>query len=147
ALGLQEPLDADGAGDADAREVVAAEVDEHDMFGPVLLGREETFGVAGAGASRTGDRVDARPPALELDERLGRGADEREPLELEQEEVGRRVDAAERTVEVERRRDRRPLGSLREDDLERVAGADVLLCRTDAPLVLAPGREPPCLRG
>ena len=41
--------------------------------------------------------------ALALDERLGRGADERDAVELEQEEVGGGVDAAQRAVERERR--------------------------------------------
>ena len=61
---------------------------------------------------------------LALDERLGRGADQGELAELEQEEVRRRVDAAQRAVELERGRGGRPLGALREDDLEGVAGAD-----------------------
>ncbi len=43
-----------------------------------------------------------RARALELDERLGRRADERDPVELEQEEVRRRVDAAQRAVERDR---------------------------------------------
>ena len=71
---------------------------------------------------------DARRPVA-LDERLGRGADERDSAELEQEEVRRGVHAPKRAVERERRRARRALGPLREDDLERVAGTDVLLAR------------------
>ena len=94
ALGLEEPLDLHRPGPADAREVVAAEVDEHDVLGAVLLGREQPLGVALAGLRRAGDRVQrcARPVAL--DERLGRRADEREPVELEQEEVRRGVDVS-----------------------------------------------------
>ena len=41
ALGLEEADDAHRAGRADAREVVAAEVDEHDVLGLVLLGGEQ----------------------------------------------------------------------------------------------------------
>src|SRR5919206_476325 len=97
---------------------------------------KEPLCVAGAGARRPGDRVHARAAPLELDERLGRGADERELLELQQEEVGRGVDAAERAVEVERGSPGRPPGPLREHDLERVPGADVLLRAPHARLVV-----------
>src|SRR5919202_159236 len=95
-----------------ARTFGAPEVDEHDVLGPVLLRAEEPLRVPGAGARRSGDRVHARAPAFELDEGLGRGADERELLELQEEEVRRGVDAAERAVEVERRGGRAPLGPL-----------------------------------
>ena len=66
-------------------------------------------------------------PSSQRDEPLGRRADERDPVEVEQEEVRRRVDAAQRAVDVERRRRGRPLGPLRGDDLEGVARDDVLL--------------------
>ena len=66
---------------------------------------------------------------------------ERELAELEQEEVRRRVDAAQRAVDVDRRGAGRPLGALREDDLERVALADVLLRALDAAHVLEPSRR------
>ena len=82
-------------------------------------------------------------PALALDEGLGRAADEREPVELEQEEVGRGVDAPERAVEVERRGRRWPLRPLREDDLVRVAAADVLLHPPYARLVRRAVRRAP----
>ena len=124
-------------GAADAREVVAAEVDEHHVLGAVLLRREQPLGVALARAAvvpAIGFRLARR--ALDLDERLRRRADQGEVAELEQEEVRRRVDAAERPVELERARRGRPLGALREDDLEGVAGADVLLRREHAALVL-----------
>src|SRR5919204_653579 len=104
ALGLDEAFDAHGARRADAREIVAPEVDEHHMLGAVLLRREQALSVAGAGGGRAGDRVQARAASLQLDQRLRRGADEREAVELEQEEVRRRVDPAERPVELERRR-------------------------------------------
>ena len=80
ALGLEEALDVDRPRHGDAREVVAAEVDEHHVLGPVLLRGEQALGVALAGRRRAGDRVQARPPALRLDERLGRRADERDAV-------------------------------------------------------------------
>ena len=51
--------------------------------------------------------------------------------ELEQEEVRRWVDATQRAVELDRGGGRRPLGALRDDDLEGVAFADVLLRALD----------------
>ena len=135
-LRLHELLDADRAGNADAREVVAAEVDEHHVLGAVLLRREQRLGVALARRDRAGDRVERGARAFALDHRLRRAADEREPVELQQEEIRRRVDAAERAVELERRRGGRPLGALRDHDLEDVALADVLLRALDAAQVL-----------
>ena len=132
ALGLEEAGDADAAGPAGAREIVAAEVDEHHVLGPVLLGVEQPLGVALTRLGRAGDRVQARAAVLALDERLRRGADQREPVELEQEEVRRRVDAPQRPVELQRRGRGLALGALREHDLERVAGPDVLPDPLDA---------------
>ena len=130
---MREPLhlhvarDVDGAGLADAREVVAAEVDEHHVLGPVLLGREQPLDVALGRLGRAGDRAEARAAVLAGHEPLRRRADERDPVELEQEEVRRRVDAAQGAVDVEGRGRRRPLGALRRHALEDVAGDDVLL--------------------
>src|SRR4029077_18174417 len=69
-------------------------------------------------------------------------ADEREVVDLEQEEIRRGVDAAECAIELRRRGRRAPLGPLRDDDLEDVALADVLLRATDATEVLLALREP-----
>ena len=62
-------------------------------------------------------------------------------VELEQEQVGRGVDAAQRPVEGERRDGGRPFGALGEDDLEGVPAPDELLARGNASLVLGLGRE------
>ena len=59
-LRLEEPLDLDRPGQADAREIVAAEVDEHHVLGAVLLRREEPLRVTVAGAGRSRDRVHRR---------------------------------------------------------------------------------------
>ena len=58
-------------------------------------------------AGRPGDRVQARARALELHVRLRRRADHRVVAELEQEQVRRRVDPAQRAVDRERRGGRR----------------------------------------
>ena len=152
---VREPLDLHAARDvhrpraADAREVVSAEVDEHHVLGPVLLGREQPLDVALGRLGRAGDRAEARAAVLARDEPLGRGADERDPVELEEEEVRRRVDAAKRAVDVERRRRRRPFGALRRHALEDVAGDDVPLHDAHHLLVALPARGsggggPPC---
>ena len=73
------------------------------MLGAVLLGGEEPLDVALGRLGRAGDRAEAGAAVLAGDEPLGRGADERDPVELEQEQVRRRVDAPERPVDVERR--------------------------------------------
>ena len=143
ALGLHEALDPHRARHADAGEVVAAEVDEHRVLGAVLLRGEQR-------ARRRPPRARSCPAiglsvgaaALALDERLRRAADEREVAELEQEEVRRRVDAAQRPVELDRRGRRRPRRALRDHDLEDVALADVLLRALDAAQVLVPRRAP-----
>ncbi len=141
ALGLEEALDPDAAGAADAGEVVAAEVDEHHVLGAILLGRKEPLGVTLARVGRSGDRVQAGATLLALDERLRGGADQREPVELEQEEIGRGVDAPQCSVELERRGPRRSLRALREHDLVRVPGPDVLLDPPHAGLILGPLRK------
>ena len=147
-LRLEESRHAHRARPADAREVVAPEVDQHHVLGAVFLGREEPLGVAFARPGRAGDRVQRRGAPLGLDQGLGRGADEREAVELEQEQVRRGVHAPQRSVDVERTRGSRPLGALRKDDLERVAGADVLLGLHDRALVFVPrGQAPGRARG
>src|SRR4029079_623977 len=75
ALGLEELADADGARLAHAREIVAAQVDEHDVLRPVLLGGEKLFRVSLARAGRPGNRVQARPRSLQLHEGPGGQAD------------------------------------------------------------------------
>ena len=101
ALGLHEALDAHRARHADAREVVAPEVDEHRVLGAVLLRREQRRRVALAGRDRAGDRVELGAAAGALDDRLRRAADQREVPQLQKEEVRRRVDAAQRAVELD----------------------------------------------
>ena len=140
---LEELLDLDGARHADTREIVAAEVDEHHVLGSILLGCEQPLGIAVASLGRAGDRVDAGAASLALDERLGRRSDQREPVELEQEEIRGRVDTTQRAVELQRRRRGGSLGALREHDLERVARADVFLRRANRCLVVR--RGPGCV--
>src|SRR6266508_5896129 len=103
-LDLEEALDLDCTGDADAREVVAPEIDEHDVLGAVLFRGEQPLGVPGSALGRARDRVQARTLLLGLDEGLRGGADQRDAVELEQEEVRGRIYAPQSAAEIERRR-------------------------------------------
>ena len=131
-LDAHERLDLDRAVLAHAAEVVAAEVDEHHVLGALLLVGEQVggdlavlVGVAAARA-RAGDRARRDVAAGDGHERLGRGADDLEVLEVQEVHVRRRVDRAQPAVDRERldRRRRRP--ALRGHDLEGVAGVHVL---------------------
>ena len=127
-----ERLDLDGAVLADAPEVVAAEVDEHHVLGALLLVRQQVGGDRDVGVGvgparpRAGDRAGRGAAAGDGDERLGRGADDLEVLEVEEVHVGRRVDRPQAAVDRERldRARRRP--ALARHDLEGVAGVHVL---------------------
>ena len=55
-LGLEELLHVDRAGHAHLRQVVATQVDEHHVLGPVLLGGEKSLGVAVAAPSLSSPR-------------------------------------------------------------------------------------------
>src|SRR3990172_11492943 len=113
------------------------------MLRAVLLRGEQALRRAWTRVRGARNRVQARASPLGLDKRLRRRPDEREVAELEQEEIRRGVHAAERPVKVERGRAGRPLCALRDDDLERVAGDDVLLSGRDRTLVRLPRRMPP----
>ena len=146
ALRLHEALDAHRAGDADAREVIAAEIDEHDVLGAIFLRREQRLCIALAGRDRPGDRVQRGACALAFHDCLGRRADECDIVELEEEQVRRRVDASQGAIELSRRRRGGADRTLRDHDLEDVPFADVLFRALDAAQVLVALRkalEPP----
>ena len=93
-----------------------------------------------------GDGVDHRPAALDLDQRLGAGADDVEgavvALEAEQVHVRAGVGGPQHPVDVQRARRARRLEALGGHDLERLAGADALLDVLDG--VLVARRRPTC---
>ena len=133
----------------DAADVVAAQVDEHDVFGDFLfIGAEVGFegavggfvGTAGAGA---GDGAVLDGAAMDADEELGRGAYDvglghfgllaafergvRFEAEAQEVHVWRGIDDAQGAVDVEGVDAGDAVEALREDTLEDVAGADVVL--------------------
>ena len=87
ALDAHEVDDLDAARLADPAEVVAAEVDEHQVLGPLLRVGEQLRRRAGvllrgrAAPAGAGDRVQQRPSLVDLDQRLRDGADDVEAVE------------------------------------------------------------------
>src|SRR5918997_1429574 len=142
ALDLHEALEFHGPDLAHPPEVVAAEVNEHDVLGPLLLVGEQLFGeprvLLWRPAPRAGarDRAGHHPSALDAHERLGRGPDERQVPDLQVRHVRRGVYGPQAPVEQERVEltylGREPL---RRHDLEGVPGPDVLLGPLDRLLV------------
>ena len=92
----------------DAADVVAAEVDQHDVLGALLRVGEQLRGErpvllgVGAAAARAGDRPQRHLVALEPHQDLRRRADDVEVAKVEVEHVRRRVERAQRAVERER---------------------------------------------
>ena len=134
ALHLEQLRDSHGPGAAHAPEVVAGEVDEHQVLGALLLVglelvRERIVGRAvGVAAARARDRLERRDAgARERDVRLRRGRHDLAVAEVAEDHVGRRVDGAQRAVERERARGRRARDQLRRHHLEDVAALDVHL--------------------
>ena len=127
----------DGADLRHPAHVVAAEVEQHQVLGP-LLGVGQQLGLervvllrrsaapAGAGDGADGDRAVAHPH-----QDLGARAHHLEVAEVEIEHVGAGVGAPQRPVERERRQREVQRPALRGHHLEDVAGADVLLGRLD----------------
>ena len=117
----------------DAADVVAAEIEQHQVLGPLLrigqqLGGERPVllrrGAAPAGA---GDRPDGHPAVAHADHDLRARADDGEAVEGEVEQEGRGIEPPQRPVERERRQRERHAEALRRHHLEDVAGEDVLL--------------------
>ena len=145
---MAEPLDPHELGHldrtrgADLREVVAGEVDEHQVLG-LLFGVGEQLGLeigillgVRAARLRAGDRMREHAATLHLDERFGRGAHDpvrlaRDVFEVHEVHVRARVEAAQHAIHVERVRRGLVLEPLRDDHLEHVAVVDVQLRSVD----------------
>ena len=132
ALHAHELVDLHAARHADAAEVVAPQVDQHDVLGALLvvgaqLGHEAlVFGCVGAAPPRAGDRPGHDAVAVHGDQRLGRRARQAEVVEGDVVHVGAGIDGAQPAVDGERRDADRRGEALAEHDLERVAGRDVV---------------------
>ena len=114
-----------------AAQVVARQIDQHDVLGVLLGVGQKPFGplavqrrVSGA-ESRARDGVDRGAAVLDLAVRLGRGAEDAEAPEIEIEEVGRGIDAPQRTVDLEIVALKRLFEAAAQHDLEHVAAQAV----------------------
>src|SRR5712692_6448373 len=118
----------------DAANIVASKIDKHDVFGAFLWIGQEFGGVAfvlrhsGPAAARSCDRTNVDRVADKPHVHFRRAADKREIIaELEAKHVRRRIDEAQTPVKIERVAAEISFETLREDNLEDVAGADVFL--------------------
>ena len=131
----------DRARHADAAEVVAGEVDEHEVLGALLGVGEElrlqaaVGGLVGAAGAGAGDGADLAATFRQAHVHLGGGAYDVEPAaRLDHEHVRGRVHVPEHAVEVERIAHEGDVGAARQHDLHAVAGADVFLRAADVRL-------------
>ena len=125
-----------------AGEVVAGKVHQHHVFGVLFGVVVQVPGIEGvllciAGALRgSGNGVDVGMAAFDTAMGFGRRAENAEAPEVEIEQIGRRVDAAQGTVELEVIACETLLESAGEDYLENVAAQTVGDAAADIRLVL-----------
>ena len=118
-------------------DVVAGQVDQHDVLGDLLgvllqlAGHAPVVLLAAAPAPRAGDGPGDDPAVDHPHHRLGRRADHRDRRVAHEVHVRRRVDLAQGAVEVERVGAEVEVEAHRQDDLEDVAVQDVLLGHGD----------------
>ena len=80
-----------------------------------------------AAPARAGDRADAYLAVAHAHQDFRAGDDDLEAAEIEKAEIGRGIDAPQRAIERERRQVEAAGEALRQHDLERVAGGDIVL--------------------
>ena len=124
--------DFDGARIADPSDVIAAQVQQHDVLGALLLAALQLrfVGVvlAGGAAARTGasDGVSGGDAVLDFDYGFDGRADDLEPVQVQVVHVGRRVDTAQGAVNLEWMGAGLARKPLRVDHLDYVAGINIL---------------------
>ena len=146
----------DAAGLAHPAQVVATQVDEHDVLGTLLLVgtqvllQEDVLLLGGTAPAGARDGVRGRAAVADRHQRLGTRPDDRERcatggvLEVQQVHVRAGVGGPQHPVHVERVGRAVHLEPLRHDDLERLAGPDLLLGDLDGRAVVllaAPAQE------
>jgi hypothetical protein len=139
ALHHHQLVDANAAGLADPAQVVALQVDEHDVLGALLRVRHQLahargIVVAGQPGPRARDRPRLHHPAAHRHQPLGRRARQRPARVRQQPGEGRRVRRAQPRVLGRRLRRRLELGAplARQVHLEDIARAQVLVHALDA---------------
>ena len=132
ALEDHELVDTNRARLTHTSEVIAFEIDQHDVFRPLLgmpqqgLGEQPVVHDVDAAGSGAGDRAGLDSPRPDADEPLGRGADDPEVAEVGKARKGGRIRPPQALVEGLVRRQvavYRPLS--RQVDLKDIAFADV----------------------
>ncbi len=124
--------DAHRAEIGDPTNVIARKIDKHDVFGALFWIGQEFGGVplvlrdGGAATARPCDRPNLDDIADKPDMHLRRAADKRKIVrKLEAEHIRRRIDESETPVKIERVPIEIGFETLRQNDLEDIAGADV----------------------
>ena len=136
-----EAADLDRAGPADAPQVVPAEVHEHDVLRPLLgvvpqlVLEGQVLVLVPAAGPGAGDRPGPDPVPFDPDQHLRRGARQGHLAEIDVVHVRRRIDASQGAIDRKRRGRGPSLEALRQDHLEDVARADVVLGVSDVILV------------
>ncbi len=121
----------------DAADIVAREIQEHQMLGALLGIGEQLRGELGvlgrgrAAPARAGERADGDFAVAQAHQHFRARSHHREAAVIEEEQEGRGVEAPERAIEREGRQAERHAQPHRRHDLEDLAGADVLLRRLD----------------
>ena len=160
ALDEHQAVDFDGAELAYAADVVAAEVDEHHVFGALffvvqhLVGQRLVFLLVGAARAGSGDGAVLDLALVDADQQLGRRAGQLQGLrpfslfggvlrligsaaqrtlgrKAQEEHIRAGIDGAQGAIDLEAVGLRLDVEALREDGLEDVAGGDVLLGAVD----------------
>ena len=133
ALDGHELLDLDGAVIADAAEIVAAKIDEHDVLGTLFFTGEQLlfqaliFGFVFAARLGAGDGAVENIAAAHPHEHFRGTAHNRDIVHLQKKEIGRRVQGTQLAVNFKRLRFCLRGKALAEDNLENISCADVLL--------------------
>ena len=133
ALDVPVRIHADGAGARDAAEIVAREIDQHDVLGVLLrigeqlLLQSRVLVAVAAARPRAGDRPHLRVTVREFHQRFGRGADDHAVAEIAVEHVRRRIQQPQRAIGFERLQLAFAGEAHRQHELIHVAGGDVFL--------------------
>ena len=137
ALDGHELVDFDAADGGDAADIVAAQIDQHDVLGAFLRVREQVgfqlafFFRRGAAPARAGDGAELDGIAGQPHHGFRRRADDAQIFELQIKHVGRGIDKAQRAVNFKGIGGGFGFKSLAEHGLNNIAGFDVFLGLAD----------------
>src|SRR6185437_1652553 len=128
-----EVADAHGAEVAYAANVIAAEIDEHDVFGALFfvgaqfLLQAQVFGFIFTALTSSGDGAVLKLVASNADQHFRRRAENGHVSHAEEVHIRRGIHAAQRTIDAERRHTGIKLKAERRHGLKDVTGHDVFL--------------------